>query len=1149
MANHKNFGLRGIGSDVQLGKAGGRLVFGNDRFDFTQADGVTLEDLRADTGTFTGNVDFTGNLVDGNAHGVAYFVTEALGVVNHDNDESVPTVAALIDYVQNVATTASLEFAGDTGGEFSIDLDTANLTLAGGTNINTVSTAGTLTVNLDSALTGLTSVTASGTIQGGTLTDGTLSITGGAVTGGTSATFSGAVQGDSLTDGTATITGGALTGVTNITASGTVDAGTVEFDNLSGTGAVTVTDIIDDDTFATASATTLATSESIQAYVDAEIAASAAGANLDLAGGTGTGAVNLETQVLTVAGTANEIETSAAGQTITVGLTDSVTIADSLTVTNSVSATDVTASDTVQGAAVVATANLTLNGFLVDAILDEDLMTSDSATAIPTQQSVKAYVDAEVANAASATDLDIAGGTGTGTVNLASQSLTVVGTINEIETSVSGQTITVGLVDSPIISGNLQIDGSLFSDDITAAQVTVDGDAVITGNLTVQGTQTIVDSVVVEIADAAIRVNSDGAAISAGLEANVGGTIESILFNPNAVIDPDSGETGAWVFSDDLIVNTTASLEDLVFTNLRASDNNDPNVISGFLSAAEGLTATDEKLPTANAVIEYVDSIVGGASITLEFFGDSGSDSLTLATGNLNFVGGTNLTSAVTNDAVTFNLDDNISLTSVTATGTVQGGTLTDGTLSSTAGTITGGVAATFSGTVQGGTLSDGAGFTATGGTATATTLTDGTLSINAGDISNANLINTSVLTASTVNFSNLSGTGAVSVTDILDDDTFGTASATTLATSESIKAYVDSQVGAIVSNISISDGVTTDEVLTGETITFTGNASSVTAVVSDNEVTFGLTDDVEIVNDLNVGGNITTGGGTGGSITGAALISANSFVATDNVTLNGFTITDILDEDDMISDSDTAIPTQQSVKAYVDAQVTAADLDFVGDSGTGAVDLDSQTLDIAGGTNITTVASGQTLTVNLDADISLTSVTATGAVEFGTLTDGTTSISDFVTAADTVAGNDNDTSVPTTAAVIDYVTNNSGDGLLRRAAWTANSSDTSFNIGTIPNIAGRTYYGARIKLKVNTALSGGGFDHVVVQEGGGAGTVLASEPDADAGVAGVYVIELDDDALTAGQAVVVHFRQANGTTPAAPSSGNMVAIIEYNWV
>ena len=43
------------------------------------------------------------------------------------------------------------------------------------------------------------------------------------------------------------------------------------------------------------------------------------------------------------------------------------------------------------------------------------------------------------------------------------------------------------------------------------------------------------------------------------------------------------------------------------------------------------------------------------------------------------------------------------------------------------------------------------------------------------------------------------------------------------------------------------------------------------------------------------------------------------------------------LDEDDMVSDSATKGVTQQSVKAYVDSQVTAQDLDFGGDTGTGA--------------------------------------------------------------------------------------------------------------------------------------------------------------------------------------------------------------------
>ena len=79
------------------------------------------------------------------------------------------------------------------------------------------------------------------------------------------------------------------------------------------------------------------------------------------------------------------------------------------------------------------------------------------------------------------------------------------------------------------------------------------------------------------------------------------------------------------------------------------------------------------------------------------------------------------------------------------------------------------------------------------------------------------------------------------------------------------------------------------------------------------------------------------------------------------------------LDEDDMSSDSATKGVTQQSVKAYVDSQVTAQDLDFGGDSGTGAVDLDSQTFTIAGTANeVETSATGQTLTIGLPSSITV---------------------------------------------------------------------------------------------------------------------------------------------------------------------------------
>jgi hypothetical protein len=90
-----------------------------------------------------------------------------------------------------------------------------------------------------------------------------------------------------------------------------------------------------------------------------------------------------------------------------------------------------------------------------------------------------------------------------------------------------------------------------------------------------------------------------------------------------------------------------------------------------------------------------------------------------------------------------------------------------------------------------------------------------------------------------------------------------------------------------------------------------------------------------------------------------------------DGLAMPTTTVTDILDEDTMSSNSATALATQQSIKAYVDAQLTAADLDFQGDTGGAlSIDLDSETLDIAGGTGIDTSGAGNTLTVAIDSTV-----------------------------------------------------------------------------------------------------------------------------------------------------------------------------------
>ena len=111
--------------------------------------------------------------------------------------------------------------------------------------------------------------------------------------------------------------------------------------------------------------------------------------------------------------------------------------------------------------------------------------------------------------------------------------------------------------------------------------------------------------------------------------------------------------------------------------------------------------------------------------------------------------------------------------------------------------------------------------------------------------------------------------------------------------------------------------------------------------------------------------------------------IVTSAAVVTDVLTLNGVGITSITDEDDMASDSDTAVPTQQSVKAYVDAQLTAQDLDFQADSGGAlSVDLDSESLLIAGTPNqIDTVGAGQSVTVSLPSNVDITTSLAVPTV------------------------------------------------------------------------------------------------------------------------------------------------------------------------
>ena len=477
--------------------------------------------------------------------------------------------------------------------------------------------------------------------------------------------------------------------------------------NIASDGA-TVTGIKDEDDMASNSAVKLATQQSIKAYVDAQVT----GADLDFAGDSGTGAVDLDSQTFTIAGTSNEIVTVAGSQTITIGLPDDVTIGDDLTlgsdaavlnfgagsdvslthvhdtglllnssrqlqfgdsasyiaqssdgvlridgeatidlnastavtvsndlkldsdaavlgfgVNNDVTLThvhdtglllngtmqlqfndasqnitapsatvlDINATDEIElnatavdlngtldvsGAATLATSlNIASDGATVTGIKDEDDMSSNSATKLATQQSIKAYVDAQI----TAEDLDFAGDSGTGAVDLDGQTFTIAGTANEIVTSASGQTITIALPDDVTIGDDLTIaDNLTFSSDSAVVTFGVHGDTTLTHTdgvgLTLNGTNKLTfgdaASFVQQSGDGVLRIDGEAtidlnastkvdvsAALDVGTDLTVG---DDIYLDSDAAVMHfgDDGEvTLTHVHGTGLLLNSTMALQ------------------------------------------------------------------------------------------------------------------------------------------------------------------------------------------------------------------------------------------------------------------------------------------------------------------------------------------------------------------------------------------------------------------------------------------------------------------------------------------------------------------------------------------------------------------------------------------------------------
>lgn len=297
-------------------------------------------------------------------------------------------------------------------------------------------------------------------------------------------------------------------------------------------------------------------------------------------------------------------------------------------------------------ASITATGDVTGTGGaslpLTLATVNSNVGTFGSTTAIPVVTvNAKGLVTA-VTTAAISSSLSIAGGTGTDTVAVGTDTLTFAGGTG-VTTAVTNNQVSfaIGQAVAPtdnVTFNNVTVNGTLTSDDITSASISVSGNATITGNLTVQGTTTTINSTAVAVADLNITLAKDATTAAA---ANGAGLTVAGPTTPATLLYVSADDS--WTFNKD--IRTSGS----IYGNIVGT-------ITGVASSANKWeTARSLSLTgDATATLSSVDGTANvSAAITLKNTGTAGTYNNVTTDAQGRVTSGSTVSYLTTNETIT----------------------------------------------------------------------------------------------------------------------------------------------------------------------------------------------------------------------------------------------------------------------------------------------------------------------------------------------------------------------------------------------------------------------------------------------------------------------------------------------------------------